>query len=869
MNPVEQFRTAMRTAGLDYDDPIIDDGCLRRFKAAGDRTRNSGYILFPGPRAAGAFWCHKRQIKETWVDRNANHLTPTEREALHRSITEAEKTRQHEEGLRRRKAQKLAAWILSKAGLADAQHPYLIRKGVKPHGELRQRGDDLVLPLRDVDGVLHSLQFIAPDRRFDGERDKDFLLGGRISGCLYTVADTGTGPLCLCEGYATAASIFEATGYAVVCAMNCGNLLGVAKALRSKSPKRDIIIAGDNDAFTEGNPGVAKAAEAAREIRARLAIPRFKDTAMKPTDFNDLANHEGPDKVKTQIETATCPPQSEYADEPAHGRDGNTSFTPSQWFAQKFPSLSDEYGDAVLEEFDNHDIVSARDIGEDFLAATLGSKGCPNAPSVIVPTEERFYTYSPSDGVFILQREPALLTSLSRQLLECARACRGGECDTKTLEFRFRDSSNLTGVIKKARGLLAGPHDYFSTNLTEFIPCANGMLRLADMELLGFSPSYRRRNKLAVPYDPAAKCPLFLDTLMHPALEPEDFDLVQRHSGLMLIGENVSQKIMILTGMPGGGKGTYIRVVCGVIGQVNLASLRPQLLGERFELGRFLGKTVLYGADVPENFLNQRGASVLKSLTGGDPVTLEFKNSNESPVIICKFNVIATCNSRLTVHLEGDTEAWRRRLSIADYHKPKPLKAIADLDQLILTKEGSGVLNWMLEGLAKLRADGYQLHLTSGQQAVVDNLLLESDGHTLFVREALTRVDGQELTVPDCFTAYVEYCTQRGWTALPKNKFGALIGDEVVRQFGVTTRHDIRGADGKAQRGWRGIVLAGKFSQATDGKASEVSETPSSDESDTLLPVHPQKKSSTTTVGEALKPPSPPKQAPVLIKEPV
>jgi phage/plasmid-associated DNA primase len=326
---------------------------------------------------------------------------------------------------------------------------------------------------------------------------------------------------------------------------------------------------------------------------------------------------------------------------------------------------------------------------------------------------------------------------------------------------------------------------------------------------------------------------------MRPALEPDDVELVQRHSGLMLIGENVAQKIMILTGTAGGGKGTYIRVICGVIGQVNLATLRPQLLGERFELSRFLGKTLLYGADVPENFLNQRGASVLKALTGGDPVTLEFKNSNETPGIICKFNVIATCNSRLTVQLEGDSEAWRRRLAMADYHKPKPPKAIADLDQLILTKEGSGVLNWMLEGLAKLRADGYQLHLTTGQQAVVDNLLLE--GHTVFAREALTRADGQELTVSDCFGAYVEFCTQRGWTALTKNKFGALIGDVAVRQFGLTQRHDIRGADGKPQRGWRGITLAEKSTELTDGRVSEVSETAPSDESDTLFPVHPVK----------------------------
>jgi putative DNA primase/helicase len=214
---------------------------------------------------------------------------------------------------------------------------------------------------------------------------------------------------------------------------------------------------------------------------------------------------------------------------------------------------------------------------------------------------------------------------------------------------------------------------------------------------------------------------------------------------------------------------------------------------------------------VPENFLNQRGASVLKSLTGYDPVTLEFKNSNESPSIICRFNVIVTCNSRLIVHLEGDTDAWRRRLAIIEYHKPKPEKVIADLDQQILRNEASGVLNWMLDGLDKIRADGWQLLLTGKQQSAVDNLLLESDGHKVFAREGLRRDAAQTLTVQDCYAAYVEFCNQHGWTALTRNRFTPAIIEDVVRQFGITPRNDILDPNQKSQRGWKGLSLAEKF----------------------------------------------------------
>jgi P4 family phage/plasmid primase-like protien len=294
---------------------------------------------------------------------------------------------------------------------------------------------------------------------------------------------------------------------------------------------------------------------------------------------------------------------------------------------------------------------------------------------------------------------------------------------------------------------------------------------------------------------------------MRPALEADELDLLQRACGLFLIGENLAQRILLLIGTAGGGKGTFIRVLRGIIGEGNVGALRTHLLCERFELGRFLAKTLLYGADVPDNFLNHRGASILKSLTGGDPVTLEFKNSNEAPGILCKFNVIVTCNSRLTVHLEGDTGAWRRRLVIVEYRNPQPGKVIVDLSEQILAREASGVLNWMLEGFEKIRADDFQLHLTPAQQKVVDDLLLESESHVVFVRANLMRDPGEQLTVADCYAAYVAFCNEHGWRALTRNKFGVVIGDTIVHQFGITIRHDIPDADGKEQRGWKGIRL--------------------------------------------------------------
>jgi hypothetical protein len=173
--------------------------------------------------------------------------------------------------------------------------------------------------------------------------------------------------------------------------------------------------------------------------------------------------------------------------------------------------------------------------------------------------------------------------------------------------------------------------------------------------------------------------------------------------------------------------------------------------------------------------------------------------------------------------------------------RPKPEKVIADLDRQILEHESSGVLNWMLEGFDKLRADNWQLVLTANQQAAVNNLLLESDGHAVFARECLKPDRAQTLSLSDAYAAYVEFCTQRGWTALTRNKFTPAISDEVARQFGITTRNDIPDAKGRAQRGWKGLACTEKFAQPTNETVSELSASDRSDTSDTLFSVQPEK----------------------------
>ena len=295
--PTEQFRDAIQKAGLHPPEVIEPDGKLHRFPSNGKRSDDAGwYVLRNDGIPAGAFGDWRTGASETWRADIGRTLSPQE-EAVHRAHVETiRRTREAEDARRKSEAREKAKSIWQVAPLAPDDHPYLLAKGIKAHG-LRIHEGALLVPMRDG-AELHSLQFVGAD----GE--KRFLAGGRASGCYFSIGEP-QGLLCIAEGYATAASIHEATGYAVAVAFNAGNLLPVARMLRAKFPDLRLVVCADDDAGTPGNPGLSKAREAAQAVGGYLAVPDFGN-ARPPdaSDFNDLHRVAGLLAVRTCVERA-------------------------------------------------------------------------------------------------------------------------------------------------------------------------------------------------------------------------------------------------------------------------------------------------------------------------------------------------------------------------------------------------------------------------------------------------------------------------------------------------------------------------------------------------------------------------------------
>lgn len=296
LNHIEAFTKAI-AAHLTPPDSIISDGTLHRYSTNGKSSDLAGYYVLheDGDFAGGHYGCWRDGVKQNWSSHQENQIAP-EVWAIHQQKMAAAKSQNAKEKLALQAEAKTRAKTIWDAATPASEHDYSTRKQIQPHGlRVDQRGD-LLVPMRDDSGALCSLQTIGPDGT------KRFQYGGKVKGCFSSIGQPKSGPIVVCEGFATGASIHEATGYAVAVAFNAGNVESVAKAIKKKFPDTRIIIAADDDFRTDGNPGVEAANVATKAIGASVIIPTFGNDRGEATDFNDLVALSGIGEVKRQFD---------------------------------------------------------------------------------------------------------------------------------------------------------------------------------------------------------------------------------------------------------------------------------------------------------------------------------------------------------------------------------------------------------------------------------------------------------------------------------------------------------------------------------------------------------------------------------------
>lgn len=263
---------------------IQADGQIHRFDAPDKRPGNKAgwYVCPTGDIAVFGFW-HTGHKASVSINREND---PRAVEIARKAAERAREERRRENQIKADQAARKAGEIWSHARKPDRRHPYLIGKGVSPN-RARQHGPALVLDIRGFDREIHSLQFIQPDGR------KTLLSNGSKKGNFIIVGGPGDpSQVLICEGWATGCTLLEARPHALVlAAIDAGNLRPVAMGARKQWPNAELVVCGDDDRGTSGNPGRRAAEKAARAAGGTVAFPQWPEGAPQSlSDFNDLAN---------------------------------------------------------------------------------------------------------------------------------------------------------------------------------------------------------------------------------------------------------------------------------------------------------------------------------------------------------------------------------------------------------------------------------------------------------------------------------------------------------------------------------------------------------------------------------------------------
>jgi putative DNA primase/helicase len=292
VNYHSSFTHAMEAAGIRPLEPIaqrLASGELVRFRAEGDKPgRKNGWARLFIDSRAGVFGHFRLGISTSWsLDRGTQIPSEFERCEIAERIRrqEAERVRERE------RIATLAMQQWHSASPASSAHAYLKTKELTSFG-IRQYGNVLLVPMWDARFRLRNVQRIAPDGA------KRFMPGGQTKelfwhhGVLTMGHQLNTFPIVIAEGFATAAAIYEATGYAVVAAMSGMNLEAVSVIIRKRFPNREIIVAADYDGNRSDNVGVIRAKGAAEAVGAKVAYPLDVPTAGNSAgcniDFADI-----------------------------------------------------------------------------------------------------------------------------------------------------------------------------------------------------------------------------------------------------------------------------------------------------------------------------------------------------------------------------------------------------------------------------------------------------------------------------------------------------------------------------------------------------------------------------------------------------
>jgi putative DNA primase/helicase len=331
------------------------------------------------------------------------------------------------------------------------------------------------------------------------------------------------------------------------------------------------------------------------------------------------------------------------------------------------------------------------------------------------------------------------------------------------------------------------------------VACANGLLDIATRKQEPHTPAYFNVVSVPFDYEPGATAPQWEGFLGE--LWPEDSDSVsalQEFAGYLLSGETNLHKIMLVIGPTRAGKGTIGRIFTMLLGADNVAGPTLASLATQFGLAPLIGKPLATVSDARLAGNSTTVVERLLSISGEDSLTIDRKYrepwtgqlptrimimSNELPGFGDASGAIAHRFIVLVL-----TQSWLGK-------EDKELTGK-------LAGELPGILNWSLDGLARLEENERFTEPKSSEDAAIA-LLDQASPMSAFVRDCCEVGPSFDVLVDEIYEAWKAWCEANG-----RDKPGTVqtFGKNLNAAAPGVRRHRPR-EDGTRPRMYQGIKL--------------------------------------------------------------
>jgi putative DNA primase/helicase len=262
-----------------------------------------------------------------------------------------------------------------------------------------------------------------------------------------------------------------------------------------------------------------------------------------------------------------------------------------------------------------------------------------------------------------------------------------------------------------------------------------------------------------VEYDPKADCPAwkhFVREIMD--YQSEVIQFLQTVTGWAITGDTSGQSMFILYGSGANGKSTFLNTIMHLLGDYAIATPTETFMkrnGDQItnDIARLRGTRFVTTTEAEQG--RRLSEPLIKQITGNDKMTARFLYG-EFFNFVPTFKIFMATNHKPVIK-GTDHGIWRRIKLIPFTTRIEESKQDKHLEEK-LKAEGSGILNWLIEGALRWRREG--MNPPDDIRKATDEYQGEMDVIGNFLKECTIQRAGATIRIRELFKAYQDWCDQ-------------------------------------------------------------------------------------------------------------